>query len=1089
MTRNLLLTLPVIGRGLLFGGLLIVLPPHANSQTEQNPTPNTQVVMSKGAGFKSVPLELGQPVERKLDSSESHSFDLSLAQGHFIHIVAEQRGVDLALALFNPSGRQIVDVNNRQTERGSEAVYFIAEQSGTYRLEVRSPRKNTPAGTYQIAIERSQPATTTDQQLVAAEQLIADGDALLKENTKESAAQAIAKYERALPVFEAHGDLQLKALNKIGRTYFSLSDYQKALDYYQQALMLARAAADFQTQAETLTNAGDAYRLTTENDTAMEYLSQALQVWQTIQDRRGEAKALDVLARVYLQMGNHYKSIFCFDQALQLSEVLSDPDLKVETLGGMGLSYYAVGDNEKAIELWKRELVLVRSGHQPGREANVLEKVGSAYNALGNKEEALNHLNQAIKLARDRGDRVDEALSLQTIGRVYRSGGEPRKAIEYLEQSLVLLKDANNPPTSVARAHYNLGKAYTDLGEYQTAIDYLDQALVVWKSRSDPLNIAATIRELARAERGRGHLETALAQSETALNLMEGIRSRAGGSELRASYLAIVQDCFELRVDVLTRLHKLHPSGNYAAMALQTSESARARSLLETLVEAGVDIRRDVSRDLLKREQRITQDLSAKAAEQARLFGQKSVEDSFVRVSEEVKDLSYQYERVEAEIRAASPRYASLTQPRPLTLAQIREQVIDDRTLLLEYYLGQERSYLWAVTATSIESFELPKRAVIESAARRVYRLLTVRNRRVKFETIEERHARFAKADAEYPEAANALTEIVLRPVARQLGNRRLLIVSDGALQYVPFAALPTPSAKGSPSLAPLAIGHEIVALPSASTLAILRQNIKTRPVAPKTIAILADPVFDGNDERVKESVARNKISTPVPALSVARRNAAISINEIEQSAAESGWDGEKLSLARLPFTRREADAIKALVPAVDRKTDLDFSASLANAKSLDLSQYRIIHFATHGFLNSRHPELSGLVLSLVNEEGKEQDGFLRSHEVYDLKLPAELIVLSGCRTGLGKEIKGEGLVGLTRAFMHAGSARVLVSLWDVNDEATAELMTRFYRRLLGDEKLSPAAALHAAQISMANDEHWSAPYFWAGFILLGEPR
>jgi CHAT domain-containing protein len=178
-----------------------------------------------------------------------------------------------------------------------------------------------------------------------------------------------------------------------------------------------------------------------------------------------------------------------------------------------------------------------------------------------------------------------------------------------------------------------------------------------------------------------------------------------------------------------------------------------------------------------------------------------------------------------------------------------------------------------------------------------------------------------------------------------------------------------------------------------------------------------------------------------------------------------------------------------SLVPAASRREQLDFDANLANAINGDLAQYRIVHFATHGFLNSRHPELSGIVLSLFDERGQEQDGFLRAHQIYDLKLPADLVVLSGCRTGLGKEIRGEGLIGLTRAFMHAGSARVLVSLWDVNDEATSELMQRFYVNLLGPQKLSPAAALRAAQMSMAAEKRWSAPYYWAGFILQGEPR
>jgi CHAT domain-containing protein len=196
----------------------------------------------------------------------------------------------------------------------------------------------------------------------------------------------------------------------------------------------------------------------------------------------------------------------------------------------------------------------------------------------------------------------------------------------------------------------------------------------------------------------------------------------------------------------------------------------------------------------------------------------------------------------------------------------------------------------------------------------------------------------------------------------------------------------------------------------------------------------------------------------------------------------------EVTEIHRLPFTRREAEAILALVPETDRFKALDFDANRAVVTSPALGQYRYVHFATHGFLNTAHPELSGIVLSLVNHRGVEQDGFLWANEVYNLRLPAEMVVLSGCRTGLGKEIKGEGLVGLTRGFMYAGSKRVLVSLWDISDESSADLMARLYRAMLKDHK-TPAAALRAAQIEIMKDKRWQAPYYWAAWVLQGEPR
>jgi CHAT domain-containing protein len=210
--------------------------------------------------------------------------------------------------------------------------------------------------------------------------------------------------------------------------------------------------------------------------------------------------------------------------------------------------------------------------------------------------------------------------------------------------------------------------------------------------------------------------------------------------------------------------------------------------------------------------------------------------------------------------------------------------------------------------------------------------------------------------------------------------------------------------------------------------------------------------------------------------------------SELERSTRQVDSANETLRMPRLPFTRREAEEIASLVPRASHKIALDFAANRATATSQEISQYRHVHFATHGLLNSQHPELSGLVLSLVDEQGRQQDGFLRAHEIYNLEIPAELVVLSGCRTGLGKEVRGEGLVGLTRAFMYAGAARVLVSLWGVNDEVTAELMTRFYRGMLGREKLTPAAALRAARASMWRDKRWQSPYYWAAFILQGEP-
>ena len=309
----------------------------------------------------------------------------------------------------------------------------------------------------------------------------------------------------------------------------------------------------------------------------------------------------------------------------------------------------------------------------------------------------------------------------------------------------------------------------------------------------------------------------------------------------------------------------------------------------------------------------------------------------------------------------------------------------------------------------------------------------------------------------------------MLGPVAAELKDKRLLIVSDGVLQFIPFAGLPDPVATDS---RPLVIDHEVVITPSASVVALLRQETANRKPAPQALAVFADPVFSNDDPRV--SIAQLAHSKPAEKDSAA---------DVSRSMTESGLT----SLRRLRFSRQEADEIARL--ANDAKLEaVDFEANRKLATSAELSQYRVVHFATHGLINNQHPELSGIVLSLVDEKGQPQNGFLRLYDLYNLKLSADLVVLSACQTALGKEIKGEGLVGLTRGFMYAGAPRVVASLWQIDDRASAEFMKRFYQGMLV-QKLRPAAALRAAQISMQKDKRWNAPHYWAAFTLQGEWR
>ena len=320
---------------------------------------------------------------------------------------------------------------------------------------------------------------------------------------------------------------------------------------------------------------------------------------------------------------------------------------------------------------------------------------------------------------------------------------------------------------------------------------------------------------------------------------------------------------------------------------------------------------------------------------------------------------------------------------------------------------------------------------------------------------------------------------MILSPAAKLIEGKRLLIVSDGALQFVPFSALPTPEDQR----VPLLVKHEIVDLPSASVLAEIRRASAGRPRPLREVAVLADPVFDSADERVVNRAHGENI--------VLRRKGAsgqsISSAVLTRSATDIGLTKNgTVYLTRLLSSRLEAKAIMAVTPPGKRLTAVDFSASRKMAVNPILGQYRVVHFATHGFLDSKHPELSGLVLSLVNKQGRPMDGFLNLQDIYNLNLPVDLVVLSACETALGEEIRGEGMVGLTRGFMYAGASRVIASLWNVSDEATSELMALFYRAM-EVQHMRPSAALRQAQIQMWKQSRWAPAYYWAAFQIQGE--
>ncbi len=873
-----------------------------------------------------------------------------------------------------------------------------------------------------------------------AEALALNNLGLVNHNIGDS-QKALEYYGQALPLHRAIKNLRGESttLNNMGTVYLSIGEKQKALECLQKSLEVRRLIGDPAPIAIGLNNIGALYYSIDDFQKALEYYHQALRPYKEAGDPAGEAIPLHNIARVHQSVGEYQEALRFFKLALHLQRSVRYRAGEGVILSHIGQVYSLIGDQPKALNTFQEALEIHRETKNSSGEAMVLTNLGSVYESLGHKQKALEYFQNALALRRTAQDRHGEGIALNQIARVQLSLGDAQTALDLCEKALPLMTSSGSRRGEALTLDC-LGSVKASLGEPQRAVELFDQASAIFHSVGDLRGEATSQQNASRIELNRANFVEAKRRLESVLTIAESLRSKMSSPDLRSLYFASIRDSYELYIDALMQLHRGDPSLDLHAAALHAAEKAKARTLLEMLAEAGVDFRQGVSIDLLRKENHLLKVLNAKAERQMRLLGEREKTKDLMTLAKEIDALTSQHRDLLAEIRSASPFYAAITHPQPLNVQEIQHQILGPDSVLLEFSLGEKRSYLWVVSQNHLESFVLPGRDDIEKTARKYYDVI--------------------RSNGDLKEIARAGTKL-----RRQLFSnvkfpqqKRLLIVPEGVLQYVPFSALPN-------------LEQEIVILPSASVLATLRRE---RTKGTKTLAVFADPVFEKEDPRVAET--GNASTEPME-------------NEALLRSAEDFGIAGKVIFSRLIGTRREAAGMTSLVAPDQRREALDFEASKALATSDEISKYRIVHFATHGLLNSRHPELSGLVLSLVNEKGEAQDGFLRLQEIYNLRLGAELVVLSACQTALGQEMKGEGLVGLTRGFMYAGASRVVASLWKVDDKATSQMMKYFYTAMLGSQRMRPAAAMRAAQKTLRNQKRFESPYYWAAFVLQGEWR
>lgn len=959
----------------------------------------------------------------------SHRYRLELPPGSFADLSVEQRGVDVALSLEGADGRGVRFVDSPNGTEGPEPLPILGA-AAAQTVQVTATDAAAPPGRYVWQVRAVRPATERDRARVAAETAFATAEVLRRKRDAASSRAAAAAAEKAAEAFAALG-LSRRAADAFyaaARSRAELGEPATTRSLLLAALPAFRAEGDRRAVARTLNSLGVAELALGEPAAASARYREALALLAGLDDPRAEATAWNNLGRAEATAGHAEPALAAYDRALALWRRLGLGEQEGVTLANRGSLYAALGEEARARDDLDQAMPRVA-----GRPEEARARAERGYLALraGRLSDASADLSRALALYGKAGNRLGEAATRNSLGLLDRARGSPDRAHRAFERALAGFSALGDRPNEAA-VRINLGRLYLARGDAAGAEAAFRAAQEGSAAAGRPNREGEAWTGLSQALRARGMPVAALRAAEAGLSRYEALRAEPGSLELRAAFFASRQEAYAEAVDLAMELARLHPKSGYAARAFEIGERGRARSLLDALSEAGARPFREMPE--AQRARLEAAGARVEAAEGRRLAAVEDGAPASVEAAErELRRAFRDLERIEAEARGAAGAAAAEV---PLSLAQIRARTLPAEALLLAYALGERRSFLWVVGRGRFDAYVLPARATLEAAAQKAHRALASPDRTL------------ARAEAE--RALAELSRLLLGP-AGGLSARRLAIVPDGALHLVPFSALPDPDAPAEP----LGARHEVATVPSASSLAAIRAAALRRPPPPGSVAAFGDPVYDAADPRVAAPAGRPASPSP-------------------------------RGFARLPASRAEARGLLALAPPGEKMLALDFAARRDLALSGALSRFRVIHFATHAVVDAEHPELSGIALSAVDRAGRPRLGLVRAHEIYRLRLSADLVVLSACETALGREVRGEGVAGLTRAFLHAGARRLLVSLWAVDDRETGALMAAFYRGYFG-RGLSPAAALGKAQAEMRRDPARRDPYHWAGFVLQGD--
>lgn len=826
------------------------------------------------------------------------------------------------------------------------------------------------------------------------------------------------------------------SLNIVGAIQNNLGSYDEALTNLKKALQVAEASGDQWEIAPVLSNTGAVYGAMGNRTEARDYFQRSLKIREELQDSLGVAVSLNNIGIVNHDLGNYTQALDCYKRSLKMLQEIGDKNKVAMSFNNIGAVNVELGNYTEALERYLDSLKIKDEIGDKRGAATSLNNIGIVHWNLHQFNKALEYHRKALGIREEIGDKNGISMSLNNLGRVYRDMGNASEAAKNFDEA-IKIREQIGDKSGLAWSLYDLGSLYYQQKDMEQAEKNLSEAIRISQEIEFPEVLWPSLHKKALIYRDTGKKDEAIALLKDSIGIIEKLRSKLLQAEQKSAYL---QNKIEVYEDLISLLYQTSQN----VEAFNYEQRAKARSFLDLLEEsrAAVNITQGVDPDLLEREREIQAKLSNV---QLKLDAERSrpkKDENRIAGFEKERDRIYRdYEELKAEIRSRNPRYAELKYSDPAQLSEI-QNLLDGDTLLLEYLLGDHESFLFAITKDQYEMFKLPAREEIEK----------------RVERLRDSIADFGNLSAQtfYLQESSKLFIDLIGPLKTFGGKKtKLLIAPDGSLYHLPFQALTTTETESAgqiefQSLPYLAKRYQISYIQSASILKI-RGNQHENSGTQKKLLAFADPIYGKNQTDQSDYVL------------------------------QTAYGETNQELKRLTFSNEEVRGISNLFPKANVKLCLRDQATEDNVKRMNLEEYQMLHFAVHGIANETKPQFSSIVLGRASNS--TEDGYLQMYEIFNLKMKAHLAILSACESGLGKKVRGEGIIGLTRAFEYAGAQNVMVSLWKINDRSTAEFMTSFYKKLQrdGDDK-----AVEEAELEMIRGKY-SHPYYWAAFALYGQ--